>query len=109
MPGAAVGRAVSTPSCLMRQRRGCPPNCGHDDPHRGSTNSILLRLCISPVIFPSGRVQILPRQDAPYERRGLPDAIERDEASHARARALADQDLIERLEPGAKIGERMAL
>src|SRR5579871_267931 len=54
-------------------------------------------------------VQILARKRLADQVRGFGDAVERDEGTHARARALSDQDFVESLEPGPEFAEGMTL
>src|SRR4051812_10153415 len=55
------------------------------------------------------RAEALALQHLADEVRGFRPAVERDEGAHARALILPEQDLVERLEPGLQVRERVAL
>ena len=54
-------------------------------------------------------VEILAGERAADQGRALAQAVEAEERAHARALFLAEQDLVERLEPGAQVGEVVPL
>ena len=58
---------------------------------------------------PSGRVEVFPGDHPVEQGQRLVHAVERDEGPQARPLFLAQQDLVERLEPGPQVGEGIPL